>query len=305
MSKSEAINKEDKEQSWFTSLFAIIVIPLTVVVAHLVFHLVFGHDSHFQEGDNANEPLPGNYMGIIYKGGVIVPFLMAMLMMTIIFSIERSITLAAAKGKGRITRFVRTIKSYLQQDRIDEAVAECDRQQGSVGNVIQATLLKYKELMNGEPSLNKEQKIVALNKELHEATSLELPALERNLPVLATLGSVATLVALLGTVLGMIKAFAAMSEAGAPDAAALATGISEALINTAIGIGTAALAIICYNYFTNKIDSMTYSIDEAGMSIAHTFSAKYTPIAPGAALQTPNGNGNGGKKEKENVLEHA
>jgi biopolymer transport protein ExbB len=78
---------------------------------------------------------------------------------------------------------------------------------------------------------------------------------------------------LLGTVLGMIKAFAALATAGAPDAVALANGISEALINTALGIGTSALAIILYNYFTNRIDSLTYNIDEAGYSIVQTFAA--------------------------------
>jgi biopolymer transport protein ExbB len=64
-----------------------------------------------------------------------------------------------------------------------------------------------------------------------------------------------------------------MAQAGAPDSSALATGISEALINTAIGIGTSAVAIIAYNFFTSKIDTLTYSIDEAGMSITQTFSS--------------------------------
>jgi biopolymer transport protein ExbB len=89
------------------------------------------------------------------------------------------------------------------------------------------------------------------------------------------MGSVATLVALLGTVLGMIKAFSALATAGAPDPVALANGISEALINTALGIGTAALAIIFYNFFTTKIDALTYAIDECSFSIANTFAAKH------------------------------
>lgn len=93
--------------------------------------------------------------------------------------------------------------------------------------------------------------------------------------ILATFASVATLMGLLGTVLGMIRAFSAIATAGAPDAVALSTGISEALINTALGIGTSALAIISYNYFTTKIDGLTYGIDEAGFSIAQSFAAKH------------------------------
>jgi biopolymer transport protein ExbB len=80
---------------------------------------------------------------------------------------------------------------------------------------------------------------------------------------------------LLGTVIGMIKAFSALATAGAPDAVQLANGISEALINTALGIGTSALAIIFYNYFTTKIDKLTYSIDEAGVAIVQNFAANY------------------------------
>jgi biopolymer transport protein ExbB len=99
--------------------------------------------------------------------------------------------------------------------------------------------------------------------------------LSKNLVIISTCASIATLVGLIGTVLGMIKAFAALSQAGAPDATALATGIAEALINTALGIGGSTIAIIMYNYFTTKIDSLTYSIDEAGYTIVQTFASKY------------------------------
>jgi biopolymer transport protein ExbB len=99
--------------------------------------------------------------------------------------------------------------------------------------------------------------------------------LEKNLTIIATLASIATLTGLLGTVIGMIKAFAALAQAGSPDATALSNGISEALINTALGIGTSALAIIAYNYFTSKIDELTYSIDEVGFSIMQNFAAKH------------------------------
>jgi biopolymer transport protein ExbB len=77
---------------------------------------------------------------------------------------------------------------------------------------------------------------------------------------------------LFGTVLGMVKAFAALANAGAPDAVALANGISEALVNTALGIGTSALAIVFYNYFTTRIDHIVYLAAEAGQAIVHTFS---------------------------------
>jgi biopolymer transport protein ExbB len=121
--------------------------------------------------------------------------------------------------------------------------------------------------------MDKEQKVVAMHKELEEATALELPMLSKNLVIISTCASIATLVGLIGTVLGMIKAFSALAQAGAPDAVALANGISEALINTALGIGTSAISIIMYNFFTSKIDELTYKIDEIGMSIQQNFAA--------------------------------
>jgi biopolymer transport protein ExbB len=256
------------------NFFAGITIVIILVIAHLIYYLVMGNGANFEGGDNANHPLPGNYLGIVYKGGPIVPILMSMFLMVIVFSIERFFTISKATGSGSVDGFVRKIKTSLANDNVNEALAECDRQKGSVGNVINSVLHKYKD-MAAEPTMNKDQKVLAIQKELEDSTALELPILEKNLTIIATLASIATLTGLLGTVIGMIKAFAALAQAGAPDASALSNGISEALINTALGIGTSALAIVAYNYFTSKIDELTYSIDEAGFSIMQNFASKH------------------------------
>jgi biopolymer transport protein ExbB len=99
--------------------------------------------------------------------------------------------------------------------------------------------------------------------------------LEKNLVFLSTIASCATLLGLFGTVMGMIRSFAAMANAGAPDAAALASGISEALINTALGISTSFFAIIAYNFFTTLIDGITFGIDESGFTLTQSFEANY------------------------------
>jgi biopolymer transport protein ExbB len=188
----------------------------------------------------------------------------------IIFSVERILTLRAAEGKGSIADFIKRVQSNLIGNNVAAAIAECDKQKGSVANVVRSGLMKYQE-MASNTELEKDQKIAAIQQEVEEATALEMPMLERNMPVLSTIASVGTLIALLGTVLGMIRAFSAMANSGAPDAVALSTGISEALINTALGIGTSAVAIIMYNYFTSKIDGMSYRIDEASFSMGQTF----------------------------------
>ena len=251
-----------------------LVIPLLFAIALAVYIFVLGAPEHFKDGDHAKGPIDGDYYGIVYKGGPIVPILMTCFLIVLTFTIERLITLNKASGSGSIDAFVRKLRSLLDKNQIDEAIKECDRQKGSVGNVVKAGLLKYKQLTT-ETALDKEQKLAALQKEIEEATTLELPMLQKNLTIIATLAGASTLLALLGTVIGMIKAFAALGTSGSPDSAALATGISEALINTALGIGTSAIATISYAYLNSRVDDLTYSIDEIGMSLQSNFAAHY------------------------------
>jgi biopolymer transport protein ExbB len=249
-----------------------IIMLLIFGLALVLYFFVLGNGSHFEGGDNKNDPNPGDYFGMVFKGGAIVPILMTCFLSAIVFTIERFYTLSKASGSGDLNGFVRKIQGFLNGNDITSAIKECDKQKGSVGNVTKAALLKYNQLAS-DAGLDKEQKLVALSKEVEESTSLEMPMLQKNLSILATLASVSTLLGLLGTVLGMIRSFAALGQSGAPDSSALATGISEALINTALGIGTSAICIIFYNYFTSKIDSMTYNIDEVGLSVSQNFAA--------------------------------
>jgi biopolymer transport protein ExbB len=263
-----------KENSGGSSIFAGLAIVLCIAIAWLLYIFVMGNGSNFEGGDNANHPLPGNYFGMVYKGGAIVPFLMGMFLMVIVFSIERYFVINKAAGNGNVDSFVKKVQQFLATNNIESAISECDKQKGSVAAVIKSGLLKYKEVET-DSVMNTEQKCLAIQKDIEEATSLEMPMLEQNLTVIATLVSVGTLAGLLGTVVGMIKAFGALATSGAPDQAALANGISEALINTATGIGTSTMAIIAYNFFTSKIDSLTYSIDEAGFSIVQTYASTH------------------------------
>lgn len=268
-SKSSSSSMGDSLKSTFT----VGVIVLEIVIAFLVYFLILGDGSHFQGGDNNGHPIPGDYFAIVYKGGYLVPVLIALLLMVITFGIERSITIGMASGKGSTQGFVRKIKSLVESNNVDQALGECDKQKGSVANVVKAGLHKYSELTKNT-AIEVDKRIQLIQKDIEETTQLEMPMLQKNLVILATIASIATLMGLLGTVMGMIKSFAALATAGAPDSVALANGISEALINTALGIGTSALAIILYNYFTSKIDALTYGIDEAGFSIVQNFTAQ-------------------------------
>jgi len=250
--------------------FALIIIPSTLILSALLFYFVLGNEANFENGDPVKGH-PLNFLGIVYKGGIIVPVLMSFFIMVITFSVERFITLSSANGNGSLATFIQEVKVDVKNNNISSALAKCERQKGSVGNVIQASLTHYTSIAN-DKGLAKDQKKQAAQQEIEEALALEIPVLEKNLTIIASLASTATLVGLLGTVVGMIKAFAALATSGAPDASALANGISEALINTALGIATSTFAIWSYNYFTSRIDSLIFYIDEIGFTITQQIS---------------------------------
>jgi len=260
-----------KEGSSASGMFATFTIPICIIVAILIFIFILGDQSHYEGGDVA-KGIPSDIYGTVHRGGIIVPLIMSYLLIVITFSIERFVVIGKASGTGNVDAFVRRVQSFLNAGNIDGANAECDKQKGSVANVIKSGLKKYRE-MEHEQGLDVDQKTLAIQKDIEEATSLEMPMLEQNLTIIATLVSIGTLTGLLGTVIGMIKAFSVL--AGVPDTAALSTAISEALVNTALGISTSAISIIMYNVFTSKIDKLTYAIDETGFSIVQTFAASH------------------------------
>ena len=259
------------------------IAPIVCVIAgYCIWRFIFGNPNGFNDPSpeggfwpKHHKPKAGNAGAGIYEGGIIVPLLIGMLLIVIVFSIERFLTIRKALGNGSISDFVRKVQYHLANRNVDAALSECDKQRGSVGNVMKAGLRRYKEMIN-EGNLNTEQKVLSIQKEVEEATALELPMLQKNLVFLSTITSVGTLVALLGTVLGMIRSFAALGvEGGGSATADLAVGISEALYNTALGIGTSALSLIMYNIFTTKIDSITYGIDESGFTLTQSFASLY------------------------------
>jgi biopolymer transport protein ExbB len=257
------------------------IAPLLCVIAgYVIWRFIIGDPSNFTQPDPSggfwpHHKSPKSGFSRMYEGGIIVPILIGALLTVLTFVIERFLTVSKATGTGNIAEFIRKVQYHLANKNVDAAIAECDKQRGSVGNVMKAGLRKYKEMIFAT-ELDTEQKVLAIQKEVEEATSLELPMLEKNLVFLSTIASVATLMGLLGTVIGMITSFAALGEAGGGEAAQhLSEGISEALYNTALGIGTSAISIIMYNVFTTKIDGITYGIDESGFTLTQSFASLY------------------------------
>lgn len=255
---------------------ALVVIPVAFVLAYVIYHNVLGNPANFEEGLTSNEPLSGNWLGIIYKGGSLVILLITFQLIMIAYVVERFIAIRYSAGKGDLSAFIMKIKQGLTENDIEGMIAKCDKQKGAVANVVKTGLTTYLRHKKSETADQKD--IYLIQKELEEATQLEIPLLNMNMFILSTIAQIATLIGLLGTVTGMIQAFAALAQLGEPDAVGLAGGISQALVTTALGISTAAVTIVFYNYFANKVERIVYAIDEATFSIVQSLKIKFFAI---------------------------
>ena len=205
----------------------------------------------------------------IYQGGPLVVILIMMFFMLLFFVGERYLSLyRVAKGQSSVQIFFKKVVTMLQGDDYNGALAACDKQRGTTANVLRAGIERYREVKDNG-SYTAEKKIQLTQAAIEEANALEGPLLERNLIALSTIASIATMVGLLGTTIGMIRAFAATGnvEGGIIDATQLAVGISEALINTAGGLLSGIVGIFFYNFFVNKVDAFNYTTDEATFEV--------------------------------------
>jgi len=211
----------------------------------------------------------------LQEGGPLVALLIALLVMLIAFVLERVFTLRKARGIASVQSFFKKVVEYLKQDNYDGAIAACDKQRGSCANVLRAGIERYKQI-KGDSAMNTEKRLAETQRAIEEANALEVPLLERNLIALSTIASIATMVGLLGTTIGMIRAFNATGHAagGVIDATQLAVGISEALVNTAGGLVNAIVGIVCYNFFVNKVDAFNYTVDEAAYEVVQLLKTK-------------------------------
>ncbi len=174
--------------------------------------------------------------------------------------IERMIVFA--KAKVNVNEFLTKIRKSLLVNRdVKEAIKVCEQYRGPVASVVKAGLLRYGTGHNEED----------IEKTIENAALYELDRLEKRLGVLATTANVAPMLGFLGTVTGMIKSFGTLAEQGLTNPAAVAIGISEALITTATGLIIAIPAQLAYNFFTTKVTRFVRDIETASNMLMETF----------------------------------
>ena len=279
MATTQAKVNPKKKSSGFQGVKnAFFIILVCFVLAVLFFKYILGAPEHFVNGDPTQPVKDGNLMGTVYKGGVVVPVIITLLFSVIALSIERFFALRTAFGKSSLGKFVVSVKQAITAGDMAKAQQLCDKQQGSVANVVGASIAAYNE-MEATTNLKRAAKVSKIQQAHEEATQLEMPTLQMNMPIIATIVTLGTLTALFGTVVGMIRSFAALASGGGGDSLQLSEGISEALVNTASGILTSWVAVVSYNYYSNKIDKLTYALDEVGYTIAKTYEANHADEA--------------------------
>jgi len=262
-----------KKSTGFTGMKeAWIILAICCVAGYSVWYFVMGNPDNFAGGDRAGHPI--NLLGTVYKGGFVVGLILTLLFTVVCLGFERFFAIRTASGKMNLAKFTAEVKNAIKAQDFAKAKDLCNKMQGTVGNVVLASINMY-ETVEHDEHLKKAAKIAKIQQAHEEATQLEMPTLQMNMPMVATIVSLGTLTALFGTVLGMIGSFQALSAGGGADSMALSAGISEALVNTASGILTSWVATVVYNFFSNKIDKLTYALDEIGFTVAATYDSNH------------------------------
>jgi biopolymer transport protein ExbB len=179
-----------------------------------------------------------------------------------------------------VPAFMKELRTRLVTRDVPGAIAVCERHKGPVASIVKAGLLR----------VGRRRDEVELA--LQDASAHELANLERGLPILATVAMIAPLLGFLGTVTGMINSFEALASVGLNNPAAVAKGISEALITTAAGLAIAIPVQMAYNYFVTNVNALVRNMESAAHVVLETLGegpggTTHTDITPEAPTLAP------------------
>jgi biopolymer transport protein ExbB/biopolymer transport protein TolQ len=205
------------------------------------------------------------HMGTVAKIVVIVMFLMSAWSVGIM--IDRFLMFSAARKQSRI--FVHQVAGALREGKLDEAISIAERNKKSHIAKVVATGLS--EFQAASSTVGEEEVVEAAKRGLERSQAIVHAELKRGLSGLATIGATCPFVGLFGTVVGIMNAFKGIQTEKATGLAAVAGGISEALVSTAIGLFVAIPAVWAYNYFTNKVEAFDVEMDNSSMELVNYF----------------------------------
>jgi biopolymer transport protein ExbB/TolQ len=216
-----------------------------------------------------------NHMG--WPARAIAIILLIMSAWSIGVMIDRWIAFRAARKQSRT--FAPVVAGALREGKLDEAIRVAERNTKShLARVVTSGLREFRGY--GESMEIPGEKLEAGRRALDRTGAIVHAELERGLSGLATIGSTAPFVGLLGTVIGIIDAFRKMQEQQVPGLAAVSGGISEALVTTALGLLVAIPAVMMFNYFTTKIRAFDVEMDNSSSELVDYFLKRATATRP-------------------------
>lgn len=220
------------------------------------------------QGQNVGFTVPDlwNNMGWIAKAVVILLFLMSIWSLAVM--IDRWLYFSAARKQSRT--FAPRVAGALKEGKLDEAVKVADRSKKShLAEVVTAGLQEFRNYGNGGPI--SDDQIEASKRALDRSEAIVHAKLKRGLSGLATIGATAPFVGLFGTVVGILTAFQQIATQHTSGIGAVAGGISEALVTTAMGLIVAVPAVWLFNYFTSKVEAFDVEMDNSSSELVDYF----------------------------------
>lgn len=201
---------------------------------------------------------------LVQKGGPMMYLIILSSILAFGVVIERMYHLNRARIDAN--KFMNDIVIILKRNKIIEAIEMCNATAGPIAHIIKAGILKH------------DRSKAEIKEAVQEAAQLEIPRLEKHLPVLATIAHVAPLLGLLGTVSGMIKSFQVIQAKALSMAPVnpgdLAGGIWEALLATLAGLSVAIPTYVAYNYLVSQVDSLVYDMEKSATDLVNLLSSR-------------------------------
>lgn len=201
---------------------------------------------------------------LIQKGG---PMMYLIILSSIIaFGVVMERVYHLARTRIDSTKFMDDVTAVLKRNKIIEAIEMCNTTPGPIAHIVKVGILKHDR---SKPEMKEA---------IDEAAQLEIPRLEKHLPILATIAHIAPLLGLLGTVTGMIKSFQVIQQkafmAVPVNPGDLAGGIWEALLATLAGLAVAVPTYVAYSYLTNQVDNLVYEMERSATDLINLLSSR-------------------------------
>jgi biopolymer transport protein ExbB len=266
-----ALLKRDRFSAQWLALMLIVMGGIAIfLLFSLVMIDVIGW-TYQQLGDmSKDKPM----MNTIVRGGPIVMVLYFLLILTLALTGERIYYIIwASRGRATKDQLMKKILPMLEKNQYDEAMDACIKHKGAIGRLVGTVINRYKLIGDSASAHDLYKDLIEV---AEETSAIEQAMIERNFIAVATIGSIANLMGLLGTVIGMINSFSAISfgQVTKQTHVLLAQGISQALVSAAGGLVVAILAVIFYNYFTSRSDRFNLQLGEVSGEVLKIFKQK-------------------------------